>query len=247
MEQTNNPNGQSETPTIPVVEGPISTGSTPVIEAIDPPEANAEDQSAVVVGGAKDPRKEGFKSIITTIVILVAAPLVALFLITFVFQSYQVDGPSMETTFQNEDRLIVSKIPRTLARVSGHPYIPHRGDVIIFIARSLLESNGVDPKQLIKRVIGLPGDRVVVADGFLTIYNTEHPRGYRPDENARWSDAIKTTSGNIDEVVEEGKVFVNGDNRENSLDSRYFGQVPAGDIVGKLVFRIFPINKAESY
>lgn len=205
------------------------------------------DEPTIVVGGPEDPQKEGWKSVISTVLILIAAPLVALVLITFVFQSYEVDGPSMETTLQNHDRLIVDKLPRTLARVTGHAYIPHHGDIIIFIKRGLFELNGSEEKQLIKRVIGLPGDHVIVNDGKITIYNTEHPNGYNADLGTNYQKTVSLTPGNVDIVVGKDEVFVCGDNRTNSLDSRYFGTIPTSDIVGKLSFRIFPINKAGSF
>lgn len=211
------------------------------------PEPPATDEAPAIIGSAIDPKKESARNIITTIAILFAAPLIAIFLITFVFQSYQVDGPSMETTLQNEDRLIINKIPRTLSRITGNAYMPHRGDIIIFVERAVPEISDSTPRQLIKRVIGLPGDRVVVSKGIVTIYNTDHPKGYQPDENSRWSKAIITTPGEVDVTVAKNEVFVNGDNRTNSLDSRYFGPVPVTDIVGKLTYRIFPIKNAESF
>src|SRR5580698_6529783 len=70
--------------------------------------------------------------ILSTLFVIAAALALALLLITFVFQSYQVDGPSMQNTLQNNDRLIVWKVPRTLARITGDAYIPNRGDIIIF-------------------------------------------------------------------------------------------------------------------
>ncbi len=192
--------------------------------------------------------REGLKSILSTVLILVAAPLIALALTAYVFQSYEVDGPSMETTLENHDRLIVLKVPRTIARITGHDYIPHRGDIIIFVKRGLQEyGDSQNEKQLIKRVIGLPGDRVVVTDGTLTIYNTAHPNGYSPDDSGDWKNAIVTTNGNVDLTVKPGEVFVCGDNRTNSLDSRFFGPVSANDIVGKLSLRVFPLGNAEKF
>ncbi|MEO8863235.1 MAG: signal peptidase I [Candidatus Saccharimonadales bacterium] len=190
----------------------------------------------------------GWKSALSTIAILVAAPIVALILITFVFQSYEVDGPSMESTLQNHDRLIVWKVPRTIARITNHSYVPHRDDVIVFIKRGLYESGGSQEKQLIKRVIGLPGDRVVVSEGKVTLYNKQHPNGYNPDIDHAFTDNIAAiTNGDVDLVVPEGQIFVCGDNRPNSLDSRAFGTVPVNDIVGKLTIRIFPVNTFKSF
>ena len=190
----------------------------------------------------------GWRSAISTILILIAAPVVALLLTAFIFQSYEVDGPSMETTLQNRDRLIVWKVPRTIAKITGRAYIPERNDVIVFVKPELNNTGTTQEKQLIKRVIGLPGDRVVVQDGGITVYNKEHPDGYNPDANHEYSPNIAAlTTGNLDVTVGEDQVFVCGDNRTNSLDSRSFGAIPANDIVGKLTVRIFPVSKFKSF
>ncbi len=191
--------------------------------------------------------REGFKSVVSTILILLAAPLIALSLTAFVFQSYEVDGPSMSTTLENHDRLIVLKTARTWARITGHTYIPHRNDIVIFIKRGLIDENRGQDKQLIKRVVGLPGDHVVVNDGILTIYNKDHPEGFQPDKTYSYGSVITTTPGSVDIVVPAGEIFVCGDNRVNSLDSRIFGTVPAKDIVGKLSVRILPFSQAKKF
>lgn len=190
---------------------------------------------------------EGIKNILFTIAVLIGAPLFALVLTMFVFQSYRVDGISMETTLQNNDRLIIWKLPETIAKVRNQTHMPKRGEVIVFIKRGLPDENGQD-KQLIKRVIGLPGDHVVVKDGSITVYNDEHPAGFNPDINQSFSAGINSqTNGNVDVTVEAGQVFVCGDNRPHSLDSRFFGTVPASDIVGKLSFRIAPLSNTKHF
>ena len=196
--------------------------------------------------GSNEPKAtKGWRGIISTVAILVAAPVLALLLTSFVFQSYEVDGPSMETTLQNRDRLIVWKMPRTIAGLTNGDYVPKRSDVIVFVKRGVYDTGD---KQLIKRVIGLPGDRVIVNNGYITIYNKESPNGFNPDINKDFSPNISPiTTGNIDLTVPEGQVFVCGDNRTNSLDSRTFGTVSTEDIVGKLVVRIFPLNAFKSY
>ncbi len=192
------------------------------------------------------PKHEGAKNIASLLFILVLAPLTALILTAFVFQSYQVDGPSMETTLQNQDRLIVSKISRTWSKITGNAYIPKRGEIIIFHRKSVQDFGGGD-KQLIKRVIALPGERVVVKDGTLTVFNAEYPEGFQPDKTMEYGAVIGDTQGNVDLTVPDNAVFVCGDNRSNSLDSRSFGPVKAQDIVGHLTYRVFPFDKAQRF
>ena len=212
------------------------------IPAETPPSNNGQEP---VVASKK--RREGWKSVVSTLAILIAAPITALLLTTYVFQSYEVDGPSMETTLQNKNRLIVWKLPRSVARLTHKPITPARGEVVIFIKRGLFGLSG-EEKQLIKRVVGLPGDRVVVRDGKITIYNDAHPDGFNPDINNTYSHGINTyTNGSVDLVVPKNEYFVCGDNRTNSLDSRVFGTIPANDIVGELAFRILPVDKFQTF
>lgn len=179
--------------------------------------------------------------------LFVAGIAIAYFFIqAFLLRTYQVDGQSMETTLQNNDRLVINKIPRTLARLTGHAYIPHRGDIIVFNQAGL--GFGSDrEKQLIKRVVGLPGERVVVKDGALTIYDPAHPDGYEPDRTGLYHIDSLVTVGSSDFTLKPGQIFVSGDNRGNSEDSRYFGPVETSKIVGKLVLRIFPLGKTQTY
>ncbi len=209
-----------------------------------------DDIATTAVEGAAGSKKNGNKlhDWGSTIAIIILAPLIALLLTNFVFQSYQVDGPSMETTLQDKDRLIVSKTAKTWSRVTNKDYLPKRYSIIIF---NLIEGQDGEKRQLVKRVIGLPGDRVVVKDGVVRVYNNEHPQGYLIDQEGPEKDVISSTSGpgerEIDETVKDGYVYVMGDNRGNSLDSRSFGAVPSKDIVGRLDYRIFPFDKFEKF
>lgn len=153
----------------------------------------------------------------------------------------------MQTTLQTGNRLIVYKVPRTWARITGHPYIPKRGDIIVFTENNLHSLSETGSTQLIKRVIGLPGDRVVVKNGVLTIYNKQHPKGFRPDATLPYGKVIGQTAGNIDITVPPNNVFVCGDNRPDSLDSRIFGPVPVKYIIGQLILRITPLNEIEKF
>lgn len=210
-------------------------------------EPASEKQVPNIVSGDNYSRKsESLRNIVSTLLVLLIAPIIALLLTAFVFQSYQVDGPSMQPTLQNNNRLIVWKVARTWSRVTGHPYVPDRGDIVIFNTNGLPDF-GEAGKQLIKRVIALPGERVVVNNGVITVYNKEHPNGFRPDATLPYGKVITDTQGNEDIVVPQGSIFVCGDNRNDSLDSRVFGPVPVNNIVGKLVFRVLPVNEAQVF
>jgi signal peptidase I len=166
-------------------------------------------------------------------------------MIATVFQVYEVDGQSMEATLHDNDRLVVFKTPRTWARVTGNDYIPKRYDIIIFNQPSAPEHGS--KRQLIKRVIGLPGDRVVISDGKVVVYSPDSPDGYAVDDAGPEYEASASTPGNVGLTVPEGEVFVLGDNRANSSDSRVFGTVPSEQIVGKLGFRFYPLSQTDSF
>ncbi|MBX4190529.1 signal peptidase I [Candidatus Saccharibacteria bacterium] len=205
------------------------------------PEMNL--MSSVPTGDSDN--KGRFRSFASTIGLFATAFVIAILLNTFIIQSYQVDGQSMQPTLQNDDRLIVNKIPRTLARIDGHQYVPHRADIIIFNQEGL--PGFVGQKQLIKRVIGLPGEHVVVNTGKITIYNDSHPEGFNPDMTGNYRITTPSIVGEVDIQLQSDQLFVCGDNRPNSEDSRFFGPINTSQVVAKLVLRILPINKAQSF
>lgn len=206
--------------------------------------ADAGPAPAPIQPASDNRRPSRFHGLASTIGLFVTAFLIAILLNTFVIQSYQVDGQSMEPTLQNDDRLIVDKIPRTIARIDGHQYVPHRGDIIIFNQDGL--PGFVGTKQLIKRVIGLPGEHVVVRGGRVTIYNSQHPNGFDPDDQGKYTIKQPTTQ-EFDGYLQKDQLFVCGDNRPNSEDSRYFGPIKTSQVVAKLVLRILPVGETKSF
>ena len=197
---------------------------------------------------AAQPKKHsnGLKGVLATIAILIAAPITALLITSFLFQSYEVFGPSMQTTLQNGDRLIVIKAPRTWAKIRHQTFMPMRGQIVIFTKKDLLIEGGSGNKQLIKRVIALPGERVVVKDGKLKVYSKSRPDGFEPDKEADYGKVIVTTNLDGEWNVGDGEIFVDGDNRQNSLDSRSFGPIKTDDIVGTAAFRFLPANTSRT-
>jgi signal peptidase I len=215
------------------------------------PQPTGAVQTSDVLSNPKTPKrdKSDKSGILSYVGIFVVALLLALLINAFVLQSYVVVGTSMTPTLQNGNRLIVDKIPLTWHKIFGGSYTPKRGDVVIFNSPIKLTENGQPADQLIKRVIGLPGDHVVVKNGKIAIYNSTHPDGFNPDA-APYGKVLPPTSGEVDLTVPDGYIFVCGDNRVpgGSLDSRTeLGPIPLKNIVGKLVFRYTPVNEMTSF
>jgi signal peptidase I len=220
----------------PPVQQETTTASTP--EEIQPSIVPPEDKG---VDELPKERKEG--GIFSFVATLIVAFLLVQVINLYFFQSYKVFGNSMYPTLHHSDRLIISKISRSASKITKKTFQPERGEVIVFI-------DPLQPDlQLIKRVIGLPGERVVVGNGRITVYSNENPDGFNPDD-ASYGKNLPVTSGNIDITVPEGHLFVSGDNREgsNSLDSRNeLGTVPQENVIGVMKVRFFPFDSAQFF
>lgn len=153
----------------------------------------------------------------------------------------------MEKTLYTNDRLIVNRVPVTIAQLQNKDYIPDRGQIIVF--KNPLYTAGMSDEYIVKRVIAFPGEHVVLKDGHYTVYNDEHPNGFDPDD-ANKGEPGSPTSGTIDEIVPKGELFVSGDHRQGnySLDSRNgLGTIPFYDVVGPVSMRIFPFDKIRFF
>lgn len=171
---------------------------------------------------------ENRKKLILKLIIIFGLPLLALIVALFLIRIYHVEGISMDPTFKDGQKILIQKWDKTKDSVTGKEYVPDRFDVV-----ALKPPDG--GPQIVKRVIGLPGDRVVISEGAVFVINQSHPEGYLVDKEAP-SGVIEfgeQTDGNIDYEINENQVFVLGDNRQHSEDSRLFGPVSIRDIVGK--------------
>lgn len=171
----------------------------------------------------------------------------------FIFQSFTVSGRSMETTLFGGDRLIVDRIPVTVAAIENKAYTPNRGQIIVFKNPNFLD--GAGDEYIVKRVIAFGGERVVLKDGHYTVYNSQNPNGFNPDLTDK-NQPGSPTVGSVDVTVPDGSLFVSGDHRQLdpasnqpfSLDSRNgLGYVPLYDIVGPVGLRIFPFTKIDTF
>ncbi len=177
---------------------------------------------------------------------LLPALLIVLVVNTFAAQATRVEGPSMEPTLHNSQRLIVEKVSFRLRE-------PHRGEIVVFRVpnyeppsmieqvRSLLRSvlsgsrDSGSPDPLIKRVIGLPGETIEIRDGYVYINGELLQEEYLTQLTLR---------GMGPKTITEGHIFVMGDNRGASNDSRIFGEVPLTSVIGRAWIRYWPLSEA---
>ncbi len=152
---------------------------------------------------------------------ILPAVVIALLIHAFLAQATRVYGQSMEPNLHTNERLVIEKLTYRF-------HAPQRGDVVV------LHDPAGSPELLIKRVIGLPGERVTIANGRVFIDGQPIEEPYLTQE---------TQGGGRSWVVPPFTVFVMGDNRSASRDSRVFGPVPLEQIVGRAVFRYWPISE----
>jgi signal peptidase I len=163
---------------------------------------------------------------------------------TFVAEARYIPSGSMLPTLQIDDRLIIDKITYRFSD-------PVRGDIVVFNPTAQLEKEKYKD-AFIKRVIGLPGDRVDVRDGKVYINGKVLSERYLDEPPAKdWSTADRFASDELYKIpwpadgrVPKGQYLVLGDNRNNSYDSHYWGFVPKDKIVGKASVRFWPIDRA---
>ena len=151
----------------------------------------------------------------------------------FLIQPFYVKGASMEPNFYNHEYLIIDELSYRF----NHP---ERGDIIVF-----RPPNQVN-EFYIKRVIGLPGEQVSVANNQVTITSDQYPQGLTLDESV-YLPTSTTTTGAATIALGADQYFVMGDNRTSSLDSRLFGPVERSSIVGRAWLRGWPIHKVTVF
>ena len=201
----------------------------------DPP----SDEGDTALSGERS-KSGGYRAVIEWAVILMAVLLCTVVLRTYVVQSFYIPSPSMVPTLQVGDRIIVNKLSYDLHSI-------HRGDIVVF-ARPPLEDQAY--ADLVKRVIGLPGETISSEDGH--IYIDGHrlsepwlPPGPDSYTGALPDDAYQQFNMPGPVKIPAGQYYVMGDNRTDSEDSRFFGPIPKSLIVGRAVAVVWPLSHAK--
>jgi len=180
-------------------------------------------------------RRAGWRQIREWIFVIVVAVVIATLLRTFVVQQFYIAGPSMETTLYGNDRVLVNKLAYRFGQ-------PQRGDVIVF-DRVTTNGDTVQHDDLIKRVIGLPGERLEVRDCVVFVDDVALEEPWLPPEmtDTSYDPSTKCGTSNVEPVtLGEDEVFLIGDNRPMSFDSRMFGPIDVDLIVGQALVVIWP-------
>jgi signal peptidase I len=170
-------------------------------------------------------RRARVRTTVEWVAVIGGALLVALIIKTFLFQAFYIPSASMEPTLKIGDRVLVNKLSYKVHEVN-------RGDLVVF-ERPPNEPE-TEIKELIKRVVALPGEEVQGKDGRVFVDDQPLPEDYLPD------DVFTTDFGPL--FVPEDSVFVMGDNRGDSRDSRIFGPISEDLIVGRAFVRVFPVG-----
>lgn len=212
----------------PVLSG---VGSSPDVVAPAPRSSMAPESSK--------PRKGAGRVFLEWVVLIVVALGIAFLIKSFLFQAFYIPSESMTPTLQVGDRVLVNKLSYDLHDVN-------RGDIIVFEAPALARSDGIE--DLVKRTVGLPGDTVTGDDnGGVLVNGRQLSEPYLPQgTQSRFSNVPSGCDPPPDGVpgcvVPEGHLFMMGDNREASKDSRVFGPVDENAIVGRVFVRIWPLS-----
>jgi signal peptidase I len=213
-----------------LVGQPLKEDGPPVREAVSETARTDTQQPGDAPGKgrhARPPSRNWQRFVLEWLAVLLVAVGVAVGVRAFVFQTFYIPSASMEPTLMIGDRIIVNKLSYDLHGVG-------RGDIVVF-AKPPEEVAPPGVKDLVKRVIGLPGETISSADGQVWING-------KPLKEP-WLPRGTVTTGIRTQKIPPNEYFVMGDNRGDSQDSRFFGPISRSLIVGKVVFRIWPFSR----
>jgi signal peptidase I len=210
-----------------ISSAPVDTPPPPLGDA---PPAVAEPPAG---RPSKRRNRSNLRNIIEWVAIIAAALVVAIVIKTFLFQAFYIPSESMEPTLKPNDRVLVNKLSYKLHAI-------HRGDIVVF-KRPPSEASDPTIKDLIKRVIGLPGDTIEGRNDEVYI------NGQPLKETYVMPGAAGLTANFPATKVGNDQYFVMGDNRTNSKDSRFIGTIPKSLVVGRAFIRVWPLSKIRLF
>ncbi|MGB8196959.1 MAG: signal peptidase I [Acidimicrobiales bacterium] len=179
----------------------------------------------------KKPRR---RATVEWVAIIVIAVLVSFLMRTFAFQTFYIPSGSMEPTLQIGDRIIVNKLSVTFGTINV-------GDVVVFKAPPA-ENCGEPVTDLVKRVIGTPGDSIKSKGNTIYIENRSQHVGWHALKE-KWTHTEPLGEPIMPITLKSNQYFMMGDNHSDSCDSRMWGPVPRKDIIGKAFVRIWPFSR----
>jgi signal peptidase I len=186
-----------------------------------------------IAAGDRHQKVGKVRSLREWVVVVIVSIAIAFTIRSFFLGSYSIPSESMYPKLTHGDRVFVNKFAYRFSDIE-------RGDIVVLRRPAKLEADA-SVKDLIKRVIGLPGDTVEFRDGKVWVNNVVLEERYLLPEVTTYG----KTGGNL-MVLSADEVLVLGDNREGSQDGRYFGPVKISSIVGRAFVQYWPINKFES-
>lgn len=198
-------------------------------EAVQPGQPTSSGTNLTPIGTDHRDGPSPLRNALEWVAVILGAVLIALLVRNFVVQSFQIPSGSMHPTLVEGDRVLVNRLSYRLHDIN-------RGDVIVFSRPETAPARPGEPEDLIKRVVALPGESIEAHDGKVYVDGKALSEPYL-DEG--------TSTSNLDEPVKvpEGEVFVMGDNRGNSSDSRFIGTIPEGSVVGRAFAIIWPLSR----
>jgi signal peptidase I len=220
--------------------------------AVDEPPAGRGDYTEAVLGGAPPggpgiddlpsdgpvpppPRTRWLRE---AVIVVAVAVVFAVVLRTFVVQTFFIPSGSMEPTLHVGDRILVNKL-------SYHLHGVGRSDIVVFSRPADENCGGPEVNDLVKRVVGLPGETISVSGGYVYIDGRKLDESWLPaSEQGVTKPGPSGTAYSLDHAykIPSNDYFVMGDNRTDSCDSRFWGPISKSLIVGKVDMRVWPIS-----
>jgi signal peptidase I len=225
--------GAREVGSMTDVDRGVDTTSLPEAETIEAPARPEEPREAKSAGARRKTRR----AIIEWTILIGSALVIALLIKTFLFQAFYIPSESMKPTLNVGDRVLVNKMSYRVHDVN-------RGDIVVFETPPKAKDANGRIKDLVKRVIGLPGERVETHNGIVFVNGRQLQEPYLRN-------GVKTCAPNSNPgacadlpatTIPSDDVFVMGDNRTASKDSRSFGAITESSIVGRVFVRIWPVT-----